>query len=329
MIRTNIELEARLIEDMLDLSRIARGKLSLHRSAHDIHGILRHVVEIVRPTATEKNLILESGFADGPAIVSGDPARLKQIFLNLLNNAIKFTPDGGGVRLRTTIAAPGREVDVEVTDSGMGMTEAELKRAFEPFVQGLHADENRSSFGGLGLGLAIVRDLVERHGGRVSAHSLGRGRGATFTVVLPLAVAAADAAASRSNPPADRPVAGTGLRILLVEDHGHTRTALERMLSRRGHRIRAADSKQAAITAAREQKFDVLVSDIGLPDGDGYQLMTEVKAILPGIYGIALSGFGMESDVQRSAAAGFATHLVKPVSMKQIEAALEKLPATD
>ncbi len=325
MIRKNVELEARLIDDMLDLNRIARGKLSLHRSAHDLHAILRDVVEIVRPAAVGKSVALEARLGSSPAIVSGDAARLKQIFVNLLNNAIKFTPDGGAVTLDAALLADHREIRVAIVDTGMGMTESELARAFEPFIQGQHAEENRRSFGGLGLGLAIVRDLVDRHGGRVSAHSHGRGRGATFEVFLPLA--GPDTAPTDATSPGSTRISAPagGLRILLVEDHGHTRNALERMLTRRGYRVQSAESLNTAITAAQAERFDVIISDIGLPDGDGYELMREIRTILPGARGIALSGFGMDSDIRRSAAAGFSAHLIKPVSMKQIEAALEGL----
>jgi CheY-like chemotaxis protein len=322
MIRTNIEHEARLIEDMLDLNLIARGKISLHEAALDLHCVLQSALDIVGSAAREKGLALTFERGSPRAAIRGDPARLKQIFLNLLNNAIKFTPAGGAVRVATRLHEKSR-ILTEISDSGLGMTEDEIARAFEPFSQGQHASTgSATSFGGLGLGLAIVRDLVTRHHGRVSARSPGRGRGATFSVILPLL--GAETAAPATVPAAPQ-VSHKAVNILLAEDHAATRTALHRILSGRGHAVVSVGSKQEALQAAAEKFFDLVISDIGLPDGDGYTLFSELHAIHPGVRGIALSGFGMEADIRRSQAAGFALHLVKPVSMQKLDEAIRQL----
>jgi len=326
VIRRNIELEARLIDDMLDLNRISRGKLTLRRSPIDLHVILREILDMVRSAAVEKSLDFKLALGSPRSAIDGDAARVKQIFLNLFNNAIKFTPVNGTITVTTELVAEANEIHVEIVDTGLGMTEEELARAFEPFVQGEHAHPGAGSFGGLGLGLAIVYDLVSRHGGRVSGRSQGRGRGAAFSVYLPLTLATPLVGETPGQPAA--PAAPAGLRILLVEDHLHTRLAMENMLRRRQHHVVAAVSQHEAVAAASRASFEFVISDIGLPDGDGYQLMTALRALQPAIRGIALSGYGMESDVARSAAAGFSQHLVKPVTMPKLEAAITQVLGT-
>jgi CheY-like chemotaxis protein len=205
------------------------------------------------------------------------------------------------------------------------LSEEEIAHAFEPFAQGSHAGDNGSPmYGGLGLGLAIVEELTAKHGGRVSVTSGGRGQGATFSFVLPLATQPppGDARAETEVP---KPAASPR-RVLLVEDHAHTRTALQRMLQRRGHFVVPAGSRAEALAEAAQHRFDLLVSDIGLPDGDGYELLGELRKLQPHLQGIALSGFGMENDVRRSAAAGFSMHLVKPVSVSKLDAVIAQLP---
>jgi PAS domain S-box-containing protein len=322
MIQKNIEHEGRLIEDMLDLNLITRGKLILRETRVDLHALLSDTLNVIAAAAACKDIALSFNPAAPQAEVQGDAARLKQIFLNLLNNAVKFTPPSGRVSVMTHLASDN-EITVDIADTGLGLTDDELTRVFEPFVQGHHAGPGGfTSFGGLGLGLAIVRDLVTRHRGRVTARSEGRGRGATFSVVLPLSV-------ERAAPPptdeaAKKPEAG-GRRILLAEDHDATRQALARILTARNHSVVAVRGKQEAVTAARRQEFDLVVSDLGLPDGNGYELFGEVRAIQPHLRGIALSGFGMEADLKRSAEAGFAAHLVKPVAVAKLTAAIAQV----
>jgi PAS domain S-box-containing protein len=322
VVQRSVEHEARLIEDMLDLNLISRGKMSLRKSKVDLHALLRDAAGIVGTAAQEKSIHLAVNPGSPQAHVSGDPARLKQVFLNLLNNAIKFTPAGGQVTVTTREDQPGK-ITVDVSDTGFGLTPDELERVFEPFAQGNHAGAGGSNaFGGLGLGLAIVRDLVCRHHGQVTGHSGGRGRGATFTVVLPL-IGAEAGGELPAVAPSDGHVAC--LRILLTEDHAPTRTALSRILMQRHHEVTTAGSIHEALAAAATHEFDLLISDIGLPDGDGYQLFLGLRALQPGIRGIALSGFGMESDRARSSAVGFALHLVKPISGAKLDAAIRQV----
>jgi PAS domain S-box-containing protein len=324
VVRQNIELEARLIEDMLDISRITQGKLSLRREDVDLHQILRETVEMTRPGSAEKEIVPALKLNAMRSHVYGDPARLKQVFVNLLNNAIKFTPVAGSVVVETMNAEDKEEITVKVSDTGIGLTPDELTRVFHAFAQGSHAEEGGSLYGGLGLGLAIVETLVVKHGGHVTATSPGRGLGATFTVDLPLGSGSTHRA-DTSGGGSGHPMSVPKWRILLVEDHAHTRVALERMLIRRGHAVTVAGSKAEAHEAASRQTFDLLVSDIGLPDGDGYQLIGELRAVQTGLTGIALSGYGMENDVRRSSEAGFVAHLVKPVSVSKLDALMSDL----
>ncbi|HWL17628.1 MAG TPA: ATP-binding protein, partial [Opitutus sp.] len=244
-------------------------------------------------------------------------------------NAVKFTPAGGEVSVRSRLEAPGR-VCVEITDTGIGITTGELARVFEAFSQGDHASGSGSHrFGGLGLGLAISRRVIELHGGRIEAESAGRDRGATFRVELPVETVVAGRTEHAHDLRADPAPAGAAgpagesPAILLVEDHGPTRQAIERLLLRRNYRVRAAATAAEARALGREETFALLISDIGLPDGSGYDLMSEFGA--RGVRGIALTGYGMEEDVSRSRRAGFDVHLTKPVRMEALDRALASL----
>jgi CheY-like chemotaxis protein len=323
LVRRNVELEARLIDDMLDITRVIQGKLALQRVPVDLHDTIRRAVEITAAAAAVKSIAPVLELRAGRAGVAGDPERLQQVFINLLGNAIKFTPAAGSVTVATrTDDARGRIV-VRITDTGIGLRADEIGRIFQPFAQGSHAGETGSPvYGGLGLGLAIVEELTVRHGGRVNASSPGPGQGATFEVELPLIDEPA-AAAGASRPEAAAPAPGR--RILLVEDHANTRAVLARLLMRRGHQVLAVGTRVAAVDAAARQDFDVLVSDLGLPDGDGCGLFRELRTLRPGLTGIAISGFGMAGDLRRSTEAGFSAHLVKPVTVAKVEAALAQL----
>jgi PAS domain S-box-containing protein len=331
-IRKNVDLEARLIDDLLDLTRITRGKLSLEHNPLDLHAVLRDAVGVVRPDAQQKGLELELSLDADVAKVTGDAVRLQQVFWNLLNNAVKFTQAGGRIRVETRLAGAEGPLVIRVTDTGIGMTPEELQRVFNAFSQGDHASGGGSTrFGGLGLGLAISRMLVELHRGQIRAESEGRGMGSTFAIELPLRLTEGPERFSPGDaqptgllaPPASGRAAGAPLRILLVEDHEPTRTALTSLLSRRHHSVQPAESLAEARRALLAEKFDLLISDIGLPDGTGYELMGEVRERyrLPGI---ALSGYGMEQDVARSREVGFASHLTKPVRMQALDAAISE-----
>jgi PAS domain S-box-containing protein len=328
-IRKNVELEARLIDDLLDLTRITNGKMVLAHLAVDAHTVVRDALSTVRGELLKRRIELVMDLLDGRPIVRGDPIRLQQVFWNVLKNAVKFTPDNGRVVVSTSVPEDRGVLEVRITDTGIGITPEEIDHIFDAFVQGDHSKGVGSHrFGGLGLGLAISRKLVELHGGQIRAESGGRNRGSTFVVEIPLDVPSASAQAANGTTPAvtsfrSPAVAGTGPKrtILLVEDHAPTRVALERLLQRRNYRVLTGESADDARAVARAEKIDLVISDIGLPDGSGYDLMAELERLY-NLKGIALTGYGAEGDVARSRATGFAVHLMKPVGMQALDAAI-------
>jgi len=323
MIRRNVELEARLIDDLLDLTRISRGKLELHFEPVDVHEVLAQALEICGRDLEAKGIAVTTALDACRHWVEADPARLQQVFWNLMKNAVKFTPEGGRVEVRTA-DGPGGTIAVEIRDSGVGIEPDLLPRIFDAFEQG--GKDVTRLFGGLGLGLAISKALVDLHHGTISAESDGRGQGATFTVSLAAEVP------ERALPP--RPAAhagrhgGTGLRILLVEDHDDTREALSELLRLYGYEVESAASVAAALTCLDGGCFDLIISDLGLPDGSGLDLMRQVRTRCHGeIKGICLTGFGMEEDMRQSREAGFLAHLTKPVSLQELDAVLQRVLA--
>ncbi len=322
-IRKNIEMEARLIDDLLDLTRIARGKIILEKHFVNLRTVLTDAVAQVREEMNQKRLRLELRLKATQHTVFADSVRLQQIFWNLLKNAVKFTSDGGQVTIETELA--GDKLLTRISDTGIGMTADELAGIFQAFAQGEHAATNGHRFGGLGLGLSISQKLTELHSGRIVASSQGRDKGSTFTVELPL-VTAAEANGKGSTSPiledTHHSRSSKNIRILLVEDHEPTRTTLASLLVRRRYEVVAAGTVEEARNLAREGEFDLLITDIGLPDGNGYDLMNELVKEKP-LRGIALTGYGMEHDVARSENAGFDAHLTKPVRIQSLEAALD------
>ncbi len=318
MMRRNIELEARLIDDLLDLTRIIHGKFSIERVPADVHDLLRHTDEIIRSDGLGKHLriVLKLDAVHYHALA--DPARLQQVFWNLLRNAVKFTPADGSITVSTRNDAEGR-ILISVVDDGIGIRAAMLPQIFNAFEQADVTGDHR--YGGLGLGLAISSAIVTAHAGEIKAESQGRGRGANFTVTLNSVPA--PAAASQQNATPALPV--RVLSLLVVEDHEATRTVLERLLTRSGHLVTTAATVHDALTAYKAAHFDAVISDLGLPDGSGIDLMVQIQSIRP-VPGIALSGYGMEADLERSKEAGFFAHLVKPVSMDQIKQLLTQIP---
>jgi signal transduction histidine kinase/CheY-like chemotaxis protein len=313
MIRRNVELEARLIDDLLDLTRISKGKVQLSLEEVDAHSLLRNALEICQGDIDKKNLSLRTDFTADKVHLEADPARLQQIFWNLIKNAVKFTPEGGWLEIRT-LNNDG-ELQVQVSDSGMGIDAETLPKIFNAFEQG-----DRMQLGGLGLGLAISKALVETHSGRLTAESPGKNQGATFTAVFPVAEHNAEA---RKNAIPSIPAVRKAMRVLLVEDHEDTNRSLTQLLRRRGYHVQAAHSVESALEAAAHERFDVLVSDIGLPDGSGIELMQKLKGDHQ-IFGIALTGFGMEEDLRRSHDVGFNHHLIKPVDLNRLDALIQQ-----
>jgi signal transduction histidine kinase/CheY-like chemotaxis protein len=323
VIRRNVELEARLIDDLLDLTRIARGKLELRLQPSDLRDALAHALQSCSAEEDGKWIAVETELAAIEHTVCADVPRLTQVFWNLLKNAFKFTPDGGTVRVRTRPEADG--IAVEIADTGMGIDPDLLPRIFDSFEQGERSITKR--FGGLGLGLAISKALVELHHGTIVAASDGEGRGSTFTIWLPRAPvggaadrpARTDGEGAAPDPGSERP-----LRILLVEDHADTAAAMAELLELLGHQVVVAHDVASGLSAATQALegtgLDLVISDLGLPDGSGLDLMRTLSG--REVRGIALSGYGAEKDVRASHEAGFSLHLTKPVDLERLRTAL-------
>ena len=317
MIRRNIELETQLIDDLLDFTRIARDKMQLRFAPIDAHQAVSNVVEICRAEVRSKKLNVHLNLRAKNCRVTADPAKFQQIIWNLLKNAIKFTPEEGDVTISSD--NPSETVfTISLRDTGIGMEPEVMQRIFDPFEQGNRSFEHR--VGGLGLGLAISKSLTQAHGGTLTAQSDGANRGSTFTLSMQ---ALPQGEATGVAPKAITDQARQALKILLVDDHHDTCAALEKLLARRGHLVAVTHDIRSAMAAAGRNKFDLLISDIALPDGTGMDLMTQLRAIAS-IPGIAISGFGNNGDVERSLQAGFSEHLIKPVKLDSLEAAIER-----
>ena len=322
-IRKNVEMEARLIDDLLDLTRITRGKIILEKHFINLRTVLQDAVAQVRDEMNQKKLRLELRLKAAQHTVFADAVRLQQIFWNLLKNAVKFTPEGGQVTIETELS--GEKVLTRISDTGIGMTDDEIAEIFKAFSQGDHAATSGHRFGGLGLGLSISQKLTELHSGKILAASKGRDQGSTFTVELPV-VSAMNSNGRGTAPSVPEDThhgrVAKSIRILLVEDHEPTRTTLAGLLARRSYDVAVAATVKEARTLAKKRNFDLLITDIGLPDGNGYDLMNELGKESH-LRGIALTGYGMEHDVTRSENAGFDAHLTKPVRIQSLEAALD------
>jgi len=327
MIKRNVELESKLIDDLLDLSRITSGKLRLTFDRLDVNDLLRHVCQTCRPSIQERGIRLHCDLAHNAWDVVGDPGRLQQVFWNLLNNAAKFTPEGGNIYVTTeNVNDNGRDGQVRVTvrDSGKGIAAEILPRIFDAFEQGDISITRQ--FGGLGLGLAISKLLVERHRGTIRAQSAGPNQGATFLVELPALPQTQAAVHAPAQSPADGAGRAAPLRLMVVEDHVDTAAALRRLLAASGHTVETANTAAAALALAAQRPFDIVISDLGLPDMTGYELMKRIWEN-HGIKGIAMSGYGMEEDIKKGERAGFSDHLVKPVNMTQLEQSIRRVAA--
>jgi signal transduction histidine kinase/ActR/RegA family two-component response regulator len=319
ILRRNVELEALLIDDLLDLTRITHGKLQLNPQAIDVHTSIEHALAISAAELEQKQIRVSRDFAAQYHRASADSARLEQVFWNIIKNAVKFTPAGGELRISTVNLENDSDLVIDFTDSGIGVAPELVPHIFDAFQQGGHGVTSR--FGGLGLGLAICKRVIELHGGEISVHSEGLNRGATFRIVLKTNKTQVINEPAETKPPARRRDAVT---ILLVEDHADTARILGRSLGLSGYRVDHAPDCASARELAERNAFDLVISDLGLPDGDGLELMRDLRSA-HGLEGIALSGFGMETDIAAAKAAGFLEHLTKPINLDSLNAAIERL----
>jgi CheY-like chemotaxis protein/anti-sigma regulatory factor (Ser/Thr protein kinase) len=316
MIRRNIELEARLIDDLLDLTRVANGKLRLSLETVDVHEVIDSVLDLFRAELQVKQLDVHIEKRAENHHVLADRARLQQMLWNLVRNAAKFTPDGGHIYVRTRDVR--MQVEIAIEDTGIGIAPEQIGKLFNAFEQG--SQRMTQQFGGLGLGLAITKALTDAHGGTVSAASPGPHCGATFTIALPTvsAPAAEPAAAIMSQAGADE-----RLSILLVEDHADTAEVMSQLIRGLGHTVSVAGSVAEALAFANAGTFDLVVSDIGLPDGTGLDFIRVFRERSK-VPAVALTGFGTDEDVRRCLAAGFTAHLTKPVNFAQLETLIQR-----
>ncbi|MFM0716144.1 response regulator [Paraburkholderia strydomiana] len=315
MIRRNVELEARLIDDLLDLTRVANGKLRLSLETVDVHEVMDSVLELFRSEIQVKQQDVHVDKHATHHYVLADRARLQQMLWNLIRNAAKFTPDGGHIYVRTRDER--MHVQICVEDTGIGIEPEQIGKLFNAFEQG--SQNMTRQFGGLGLGLAITKALTDVHGGTVTAQSPGAHCGATFTITLPTAA-----------PPSEvQPVAapaavhlGGLLTILLIEDHVDTAEVMAQLIRGLGHDVTVVGRVDDALAATQQQAFDLIVSDVGLPDGTGLDFIKAFRehSDAPAV---ALTGFGTDEDVRRCLSAGFTSHLTKPVNFGQLETMIE------
>jgi signal transduction histidine kinase/response regulator RpfG family c-di-GMP phosphodiesterase len=328
-IERNARSQSQLIDDLLDVSRIITGKLALDFHPVELSSIIEATIDTVRPMAEAKSIRVEPLLKTSHCMVAGDPARLQQVVWNLFSNAVKFTPEGGHVAV--ALMCDERHVKLEVRDTGQGISEEFLPYIFDRFRQADGTTTRRH--GGLGLGLAIVRHLVELHGGTIRAESEGDGQGSTFTLSLPLA-SDADASSNGAPPPDattaeaqewNSPANATilkGLRILVVDDEADTRELVQEVLGRQGAEVRTSGSVAEALRTLAQWQADLIVSDIGMPTADGYELIRRVRKLDTGHRGqipaVALTAYAGAEDVKRALAAGFQTHLAKPVDPKAL-----------
>ena len=317
-IRRNIQLEARLIDDLLDLTRIVRGKIELHFEVVDAHRVLREMIEVVGDDIIEKELDVGISLSAQAHLIWADPVRIRQVYWNLIRNAVKFTPPRGHIDIRSSNDEQARFL-LEVSDSGVGIEPERQSEVFNAFEQG--STFITREFGGLGLGLTISKKLIDLHGGTIAVESAGKDRGASFKITLE---SLHEKEMPNEQSSENGAAAPKSLRLLLVEDHADTRRTLSRLLSRCGHKVSSTDHVESALKLLDSKRFDALVSDIQLPGRSGYELIAIAKQ-RHHLKGIAISGFGMEEDIKRSLAAGFDHHLTKPVDFRNLSALLNKI----
>ena len=308
-------MQSRLIDELLDVSRIVTGKMLVERKVLDVSGVVRHAVEVIQPAAQSSSIEVHADLGSGPVFVDGDATRLQQVVWNLLSNAVKFTPSGG--RVEVAILDGDEAVEIRVRDSGIGIEPEFLPYVFERFRQAEDGPSRR--YGGLGLGLSIVRHLMELHGGSVHAESDGRGCGATFRVRLPRAdVVRASARTMRAEAST---TSLAGINVLLVDDDEGARTVLGTMLTGFGASVTFASSAAEAVLRFRAAPPDVLVSDIGMPEEDGYMLIHTLRGS-SAVPAVAVTAYADPRDRDRALSAGFQAHLAKPVEPYELAAAV-------
>ena len=315
MIQRNVELEARLIDDLLDLTQIASGRLKIALAPVNIHACIEAALDVCQPQIPDTNITVHTELAAAQHTVPGDSPRLTQVVWNLVKNSVKFCPPGGRVEISTTNET-GRVI-IEIRDNGMGIEPDRLAAIFGAFSRG----NPQPTATGLGLGLAITRAIIEGHGGEIRAASEGRDRGAVFRVSLPTTTA--------TEPPNEPPLPNPseqvrGKTIMVVEDHEDTRRVLARALRRRGYGVTAAGSVETAVAQFAGSPPDLVISDIGLPDGTGWDLLEKLRP-LGRVRAIAVSGYGMNADVEKSREIGFAAHLTKPIDFPRLESLIVEI----
>jgi CheY-like chemotaxis protein/two-component sensor histidine kinase len=315
---------ARLLDDLLDVSRIREGRIRLRKEALDVATALRSAAEAARPAIGDRRHELTVTYPETPIFVSADPVRLEQVLVNLLNNAIKYTDPGGKIWL--TAQGGDGEVIIRVRDSGIGIEPLMIPRVFDLFVQAERRPE--LSAGGVGIGLSLVKKLVELHDGRVAVFSAGPGKGSEFVVVLP----AVEPGPHRRNAVTDQSSAAPArtLRVLLVDDNADSADGLALLLDLRGHDVRVAYDGESALEAARSFRPDVALLDIGMPSMNGYELARRLRAApeTKKTLLVAMTGWGQEEDQRKGREAGFAHHLVKPFEPSAVQKLLADFRAT-
>jgi PAS domain S-box-containing protein len=320
VLERQVKQMVRLVDDLLDVSRISRGKIDLKTGPIDLRDALAKATEIALPLFEQKRQELEVRAPPYPLVVNGDDARLTQVFANLLNNAAKYTPEAG--RVVMTVRHNRTHIIVEIQDNGIGIDPSLLPRVFELFVQGYQGADRAA--GGLGIGLTLVRSLVLLHGGEVEAHSEGLGAGSTFTVRLPLVDRMLEVEPDAELPPSVAVTPSKRRQILLVDDNDDARMLLADVLATFGHRVEVAEDGPAALAILQVFKPDVAILDIGLPGMDGYELAARIRDLPDhkALRLLALTGYGQPEDAKRTKAAGFDVHLVKPIDFQSLLAHL-------
>jgi signal transduction histidine kinase/ActR/RegA family two-component response regulator len=329
-IERNAKVQSRLIDDLLDLSRIISGKLLLETREVSLDTVVSNSIEVVRPAANAKGIQLTHEFEPGGKTISGDSARLQQVAWNLLSNAVKFTPEGGSVHVRLT--NEGARVKFSVSDTGRGIPAEFLPHVFDRFRQADSATTR--AYGGLGLGLAIVRHLAELHGGEVRAESAGEDQGSTFSVTFPLAQTAAPCSCQQAETvesalSLNRHEGLTGVRVLVVDDEQDTRRLISTVIAQSGAEVTACASAGEALEKLKTWRPHILMSDIGMPGEDGYALIKQVRALPPERGGrtpaAALTAYARDEDRGRALAAGYQLHIAKPFNPRELLAAVSDL----